>query len=205
MISWQGSTAVTPKSGVQHFAISCIGSRKPKESRNQADLKNHPERWLATSSTQALLNLTRRVKRTGRQRGCSCFGRKPKVIIFLKGYFGRPLTRIVMSAKPKNERFQLNQGRIKIISGASFQSTRKINLSRFHEVWGKIKTINGGSQSPQQLPSLCKDESVGPVGLFLAQVRGKCRSEASEKEVKELSANPLKILDRPWFYPSGVA
>ena len=60
------------------------------------------------------------------------------------------------------------------------------------------------SESPQHLPSACKPERVGQVGLLLAQVRGKCRFEASEKEVKELSANPLKILDRPLFYPSGV-
>ena len=60
-----------------------------------------------------------------------------------------------------------------------------------------IKIINGGGQSSQQLPSLRKSERVGQVGLLLAQVPGRCRSEASEKEVKELSANPLKILDRP--------
>jgi len=70
--------------------------------------------------------------------------------------------------------------------------------------WGMIKTIKGGGQSPQQLPSLCKSERVGQVGLLLAQVRGRCMSEASEKEIKELSENPLKILDRPWFYPIGV-
>ena len=62
---------------------------------------------------------------------------------------------------------------------------------------GMIKTIKGGGQSPQKLPSACKSERVEPVGLLLAQVRGRCRSEASEKEVKEPSANPLKILDRP--------
>ena len=55
----------------------------------------------------------------------------------------------------------------------------------------------GASESPQRSPSACKAESVGPVGLLLAQVRGRFRSEASEKEIKELSANPLKILDRP--------
>ena len=48
-----------------------------------------------------------------------------------------------------------------------------------------IKTINGGGQSPQRLPSPCQAESAGQVGLLLAQVRGKCRSEASEKEIKE--------------------
>ena len=62
---------------------------------------------------------------------------------------------------------------------------------------GMIKSINGGGQSPQQLPSLCKPERFGPVGLLLAQVQSRCGSEASEKEVKEPSANPLKILDRP--------
>ena len=42
------------------------------------------------------------------------------------------------------------------------------------------------------------------VGLLLAQVIGRCRPEASEKEIKEPSANPMKILDRLLFYPSGV-
>ena len=60
-----------------------------------------------------------------------------------------------------------------------------------------IKIINGGGQSPQQLPSVCKPERVGQVGLFLAQDPGKCRSEASEKEIKEPSANPLRNIDRP--------
>jgi len=55
----------------------------------------------------------------------------------------------------------------------------------------------GASESPQRLPSPYQVESVGPVGLLLAQVQSQCRSEDSEKEVKELSENPLKILDRP--------
>ena len=80
---------------------------------------------------------------------------------------------------------------------ASFQPTRKINLSPFHESGRTIKTINGGAQSPQRLPSECKPKRVGYVGLFLAQVRGWFRSEVSEKEIKEPSANPLEILDRP--------
>ncbi len=53
--------------------------------------------------------------------------------------------------------------------------------------WGMIKIIKGGGQIPQQLPSLRKSERVGQVGFFLAQVRGRCRSEASEKEIKESS------------------
>ena len=70
--------------------------------------------------------------------------------------------------------------------------------------WGMIKTIKGGGQSPQQLPSLCKPERVGQVGLLLAQVQSRFRFEASEKEIKEPSANPLRILDRPWFYSKGA-
>jgi len=50
----------------------------------------------------------------------------------------------------------------------------------------------GAAKSPQHLPSPCRTESVGPVGLLLAQVQSQCRFEASEKEIKELSANPLK-------------
>ena len=70
--------------------------------------------------------------------------------------------------------------------------------------WG-YKRHNGAAKSLQLLPSPCQVESFGSVGLLLVQVPGKCRSEASEEEVKELSANPLKILDRPGLYPSGIA
>ena len=34
----------------------------------------------------------------------------------------------------------------------------------------QIKSIKGGTQSPQHLPSSCKAKSIGPVGMLLAQV-----------------------------------
>ena len=70
-----------------------------------------------------------------------------------------PVIAGVMSAKARKGRFSLNYR--KIISGASLKPKGKINLSRFHESGRTIKTINGGGQSPQQLPSLCKPERVG--------------------------------------------
>jgi len=65
MIGLQGGTVVSSKSGVQYFAPSFTGGRTPKEPRTQTGINNHSESIEVTPRTQALLDLTQRVKRTG--------------------------------------------------------------------------------------------------------------------------------------------
>ena len=67
---WRGSTAVPSKRGVQHFAHGLMALWIPKGGCHQAGRKNHPESGLPASSSAALFDLTRRVKRTGLPRGC---------------------------------------------------------------------------------------------------------------------------------------